>query len=67
MAYGTRIGRVGYDVFVAGHVELFVQILNTFEQFPHYFINRKIFGKMLFDMKYVFDFLYNFCLKFFSF
>jgi hypothetical protein len=35
--------------------------------FPHYFINGTIFEKQLLNTKCVFEFLYNFCLKHFSF
>ena len=35
--------------------------------FLHYLINGTIFGKKLLNVKCVFYFLYNFCLKYFSF
>ena len=35
--------------------------------FPHYLINNKIFEIKVVEHKMCFDFLYNFCLKLFSF
>jgi hypothetical protein len=35
--------------------------------FPHYLINGTVFKKISLNTKRVFDFLYNFCLKHFSF
>jgi hypothetical protein len=41
--------------------------LSGLKIFPHYLINCKVFGQNLFKIKRVFNFFYNFRLKYFKF